>query len=95
MEARYPQNIEEDCDLFSFPGAFGFGSIWIPGSDKKSRYTFRVLFWDEERERLVCTHSAQGDEQTFYLHVEDHDDDDRNKEEDRLIHIISRQRNPL
>ena len=67
------------------PGRVWFGSIWIPGSDKKSRYTFRVLFWDEERERLVCTHSAQGDEQTFYLHVEEHDDDDdRNKEEDRL-----------
>ena len=60
------------------PGRVWFGTIWIPGSEKKSRYTFRVLFWDEERELLVCSHSAQGDEQTFYLHAEEQGEDNDN-----------------
>jgi hypothetical protein len=67
------------------PGRVWFGTIWIPGSEKKSRYTFRVLFWDEERERLVCSHSAQGDEQIFYLHVEE-----QGEESDDALHISFR-----
>lgn len=67
------------------PGRVWFGTIWIPGSEKKSRYTFRVLFWDEKRERLVCSHSAQGDEQIFYLHA-----GEQGEENDDALHISFR-----
>ena len=67
------------------PGRVWFGTIWIPGSEKKSRYTLRVLFWDEGRERLACSHSAQGDEQIFYLHV-----GEQGEESDDALHISFR-----
>ena len=70
------------------PGRVWLGTIWIPGSEKKSRYMFRVLFWDHGN--LVCSHAAQGDEQMFYLRVKDKEGPGTEAESSESLHLSFR-----
>ncbi len=59
MEARYLQSIEEDCDLFSFPGAFGLDRFGFQEAIRNRGIRFACCF-GTKREKTGNAKSEHG-----------------------------------